>query len=128
MTKIVCDRCGVEVLEPFKIQLRDLSDVLQLYDLCGGCLQVLLQQMAPPHARRPTIDFSAPIHELRGLSTRARRILWNAELRTVGQLVQKSAGKLLCLRAFGKGCLCDVEDALAQHGLKLARIDGKLEV
>ena len=52
-----------------------------------------------------------PITKL-GLSTRASNAMRNAGLRTVAQLVYKSEGELMHLRAFGDRCLTEVRDAL----------------
>lgn len=76
---------------------------------------------------RPAADaVDAPVNVLNlsidelDLSVRAHRGLNNDYCRTIGDVVKRSRGDLLRLPNFGKHSLRDVEDALAQHNLKLS--------
>ena len=55
------------------------------------------------------------------LSTRAEHCLIRAGIHTVEDLCNCTEDKLLCLRAFGPGCLQEVKDKLKARGLKLKR-------
>jgi DNA-directed RNA polymerase alpha subunit len=55
-----------------------------------------------------------------GLSSRARVCLRDAKISTIGQLRTQTAATLLRLPRFGKGCLGEVELALARYNIKLA--------
>lgn len=57
------------------------------------------------------IDFSFP-----GMK---RNILWFNDIRTIGDLVNRSPSELLSLRNFGRKSLSQVRDCLADHGLYL---------
>jgi len=63
-------------------------------------------------------DLSLSVDVLR-LSVRPMTCFRNAEIRTLGELVQKSARELLRTKNFGKKSLAEVKAALAEHGLSL---------
>jgi hypothetical protein len=51
------------------------------------------------------------------------RLLSNAGVGTVGDLCRKRAGDLLGVRGFGRKCLKEVKESLADHGLQLRTPD-----
>jgi len=53
------------------------------------------------------------------LSVRAKNCLNNAQIRTVGQLVQKSENEMLKFRNFGKKSLDEIKEKLEETGLSL---------
>jgi DNA-directed RNA polymerase subunit alpha len=59
-----------------------------------------------------------PIADL-DLSVRAGNCLESAQIRTVGELVQKSEDELLTLRAFGRTSLREIEKKLEELDLAL---------
>lgn len=59
------------------------------------------------------------IEEEMELTFRSQKCLDNAEIKLIGQLVQKSASELLELPHFGKTSICDIEKNLAEIGLTL---------
>ena len=58
--------------------------------------------------------------EVLDLSTRTRGCLRSAKILTIGQLMAQAPATLLRLPRFGRGCLGEVETALARHGIRLA--------
>ena len=63
-------------------------------------------------------NFSQPIDFL-DLSVRTRNCLFNAGLKTVGDLIQKSEIDLLKLKNFGRKCLNEAKEVLAIYKLRL---------
>ena len=61
--------------------------------------------------RTRLIDFAFP-----GMN---RKALWFNDIRTIGDLVNRSPSELLALRNFGRKSLSQVRDCLADHGLHL---------
>lgn len=57
------------------------------------------------------IDFAFP-----GMN---RNVLWFNDIRTIGDLVNRSPSELLALRNFGRKSLSQVRESLADHGLHL---------
>ena len=68
----------------------------------------------------PSIGLDAPIAHL-GLTRKAALALFNVGgIETVRSLTWLTRADLLKIRGFGSGCLREVEQALAAHGLRLA--------
>jgi hypothetical protein len=53
------------------------------------------------------------------LSIRSVNTLWNANIRTVGELIQKAPSDLLKIKSFGRKCLHEVKQTLESHKLTL---------
>jgi DNA-directed RNA polymerase alpha subunit len=64
------------------------------------------------------IDLGSNVYDLE-LSVRALNCLQMANIHTVGELVQRREGDLLKTKNFGRKCLREVKEALAEHGLHL---------
>lgn len=64
------------------------------------------------------IDLDASIDEL-GLSARAQHCLQNANIRTIRELTLCYETDLLKIKNFGRKCLREVKEALAEHGLHM---------
>jgi DNA-directed RNA polymerase subunit alpha len=56
------------------------------------------------------------------LSIRAQRVLENLNIRTLGQLADRTEAELTCQKNFGKTSLQEVKDALSQYGLGLRTV------
>lgn len=76
---------------------------------------------AKPLTELPPVQAAAgtSIYQL-GLSMRANNCLESAKVTTVEQLLRKSPGELLRIRAVGKTTLREIERALRERGLYLA--------
>ena len=53
------------------------------------------------------------------LSIRSTNTLWDAKIRSIGELVQKAPSELLKIKNFGRKCLNDVKKTLEDHELSL---------
>jgi len=53
------------------------------------------------------------------LSLRAHNCLKNANIRTIGELVQKTEAEMLHTKCFGRKSLDEIKEALANMGLSL---------
>ena len=53
------------------------------------------------------------------LSIRSTNTLWDAKIRSIGELVQKAPSELLKIKNFGRKCLNDVKKTLEDHDLSL---------
>ena len=53
------------------------------------------------------------------LSIRSINTLWDAKIRTVGELIQKAPSDLLKIKSFGRKCLHEVKQTLESHKLTL---------
>ena len=58
------------------------------------------------------------IEDLAELSVRSRNSLQKENIRTLGELIRKSESEMLEIENFGKKSLQEIEDFLAEHGLK----------
>ncbi len=65
-----------------------------------------------------SIDKTLPVKAL-GLSVRILNCLVCEDIRTIGQLVQKTEDELIRTPNFGKKSMGDLKEALAKHGLSL---------
>lgn len=61
------------------------------------------------------------------LSIRARNLLRNSGIKTVGELINKTTQDLININGFGQKVLNEIEEVLAELGLKLASGSGILE-
>lgn len=59
-----------------------------------------------------------PIEDLAELSVRSRNSLQKENIRTLGELIQRSEEEMLEIENFGKKSLQEIEDFLAQHDLR----------
>jgi len=66
--------------------------------------------------------FSKSVDELR-LSVRARKCLLSLNMRTIGDLVQKTDAELLGCKNFGVTSLNEIKNALSNYGLSLRSLD-----
>lgn len=62
--------------------------------------------------------FSQSIEDLTELSVRSRNSLQKENIRTLGDLVQKTEDEMLSIENFGKKSLKEIEDFLDEHGLR----------
>lgn len=81
-----------------------------------------IPQPAPPGAvavpERLQDLFSRPIEDLAELSVRSRNSLQKENIRTLGDLVQRSEEAMLGIENFGKKSLKEISDFLEEHGLR----------
>jgi len=62
--------------------------------------------------------FARPIEDLAELSVRSRNSLQKENIRTLGDLVQRSEDDMLQIENFGKKSLKEISDFLEEHGLR----------
>jgi DNA-directed RNA polymerase subunit alpha len=87
-----------------------------------------IPQVTPPGAvavpERLQDLFARPIEDLAELSVRSRNSLQKENIRTLGDLVQKSEEDMLGIENFGKKSLKEIADFLDEHGLRFGmRLD-----
>ncbi len=79
-------------------------------------------QVAPPGAilvpERLRDLFARPIEDLAELSVRSRNSLQKEEIKTLGELVQRTEEEMLGIENFGKKSLKEISDFLGEHGLR----------
>lgn len=62
--------------------------------------------------------FERPIEDLAELSVRSRNSLQKENIRTLGELIQRTEDEMLEIENFGKKSLKEIQDFLAEHGLR----------
>jgi DNA-directed RNA polymerase subunit alpha len=62
--------------------------------------------------------FSRSIDDLAEMTVRSRNSLQKENIRTLGDLVQKTEAEMLAIENFGKKSLKEIEDFLEEHGLR----------
>jgi DNA-directed RNA polymerase subunit alpha len=81
-----------------------------------------IPEVAPPGAvavpERLQDLFERPIEDLAELSVRSRNSLQKENIRTLGDLVQRSEDDMLKIENFGKKSLKEIADFLEEHGLR----------
>ena len=81
-----------------------------------------IPEVAPPGAvavpERLQDLFERPIEDLAELSVRSRNSLQKENIRTLGDLVQRSEDEMLQIENFGKKSLKEISDFLEEHGLR----------
>jgi DNA-directed RNA polymerase subunit alpha len=79
-------------------------------------------QVAPegavPVSDRVRDLFGRPIEDLAELSVRSRNSLQKENIRTLGELIQKTEDQMLDIENFGKKSLKEIQDFLAEHSLR----------
>lgn len=94
-----------------------------------------MPEVAPPGAvavpERLQDLFARPIEDLAELSVRSRNSLQKENIRTLGDLVQRSEDDMLQIENFGKKSLKEISDFLEEHGLRFGMMleagdDGRL--
>ena len=94
-----------------------------------------MPEVAPPGAvavpERLQDLFARPIEDLAELSVRSRNSLQKENIRTLGDLVQRSEEDMLQIENFGKKSLKEISDFLEGHGLRFGMMleqgdDGRL--
>lgn len=94
-----------------------------------------IPEAAPPGAvavpERLQDLFARPIEDLAELSVRSRNSLQKENIRTLGDLVQRSEEEMLQIENFGKKSLKEISDFLEEHGLRFGMMleegdDGRL--
>jgi len=94
-----------------------------------------MPEVAPPGAvavpERLQDLFARPIEDLAELSVRSRNSLQKENIRTLGDLVQRSEEDMLQIENFGKKSLKEISDFLEEHGLRFGMMleegdDGRL--
>ena len=94
-----------------------------------------IPEVAPPGAvavpERLQDLFTRPIEDLAELSVRSRNSLQKENIRTLGDLVQRSEDEMLQIENFGKKSLKEISDFLEEHGLRFGMMleegdDGRL--
>jgi DNA-directed RNA polymerase subunit alpha len=61
---------------------------------------------------------SRPIEDLAELSVRSRNSLQKENIRTLGDLIQRTEDEMLKIENFGRKSLQEIEDFLAEHNLR----------
>jgi DNA-directed RNA polymerase subunit alpha len=108
-------------------------------DALAYAAKILKEQLAifinfeePTEALRPMIEESRPLNphlfksvdELE-LSVRSANCLQNANIRLIGELVQRTEGEMLKTKNFGRKSLNEIKEVLASMGLELGmRLEG----
>jgi DNA-directed RNA polymerase subunit alpha len=81
-----------------------------------------MPEISPPGAvavpERLQDLFERPIEDLAELSVRSRNSLQKENIRTLGDLVQRSEDDMLKIENFGKKSLKEISDFLEEHGLR----------
>jgi DNA-directed RNA polymerase subunit alpha len=81
-----------------------------------------IPEVAPPGSvavpERLQDLFERPIEDLAELSVRSRNSLQKENIRTLGDLVQRSEDDMLQIENFGKKSLKEIADFLEEHGLR----------
>jgi len=81
-----------------------------------------IPEVAPPGAvavpERLQDLFERPIEDLAELSVRSRNSLQKENIRTLGDLVQRTEEEMLQIENFGKKSLKEISDFLEEHGLR----------
>ena len=81
-----------------------------------------IPEVAPPGAvavpERLQDLFERPIEDLAELSVRSRNSLQKENIRSLGDLVQRSEDEMLQIENFGKKSLKEISDFLEEHGLR----------
>jgi len=94
-----------------------------------------IPEVAPPGAvavpERLQDLFARPIEDLAELSVRSRNSLQKENIRSLGDLVQRSEDEMLQIENFGKKSLKEISDFLEEHGLRFGMMleegdDGRL--
>ena len=94
-----------------------------------------IPEVAPPGAvavpERLQDLFARPIEDLAELSVRSRNSLQKENIRSLGDLVQRSEDEMLQIENFGKKSLKEISDFLDEHGLRFGMMleegdDGRL--
>jgi len=83
----------------------------------GGIPQVAPEGARPVPERLQDL-FSRPIEDLAELSVRSRNSLQKENIRTLGDLVQRSEEDMLGIENFGKKSLKEISDFLEEHELR----------
>ncbi len=105
------------LVEAAKILRKHLNPFVQYFEL--GSEQVSAEASAAASVDEELLrKLSMPIGEL-DLSVRAGNCLESADIRSVGELVQKEEPELLSVRSFGKTSLREVKRKLDEMGLSL---------
>jgi DNA-directed RNA polymerase subunit alpha len=105
------------LVEAAKILRKHLNPFVQYFDL--GSDQVSAEASAAASVDEELLrKLDMPIAEL-DLSVRAGNCLESADIRSVGELVQKDEPELLGVRSFGKTSLREVKRKLEEMGLSL---------
>jgi DNA-directed RNA polymerase subunit alpha len=105
------------LVEAAKILRKHLNPFVQYFDL--GSVQVSAEASAAASVDEELMrKLDMPISEL-DLSVRAGNCLESADIRTVGELVEKDEPELLAVRSFGKTSLREVKRKLDEMGLSL---------
>jgi DNA-directed RNA polymerase subunit alpha len=95
-------------------------------------LAIFINFEEPTEAHLPTIEESRPLNphlfksvdELE-LSVRSANCLQNANIRLIGELVQRTEGEMLKTKNFGRKSLNEIKEVLASMGLELGmRLEG----
>ncbi|GMV08231.1 MAG: DNA-directed RNA polymerase subunit alpha [Gemmatimonadota bacterium] len=101
-----------------------------LYFGAGGIPEVTPPGAVPVSDRLQDL-FARPIEDLAELSVRSRNSLQKENIRTLGDLVQRSEDEMLQIENFGKKSLKEISDFLEEHGLRFGMMleegdDGRL--
>ncbi len=73
---------------------------------------------ATPVSPEQAEQFGRPMEDLAELSVRSRNSLQKENIRTLGDLVQRTEDEMLKIENFGKKSLKEIQDFLAEHGLR----------
>lgn len=102
---------------------RVLQDQLVIFAGAVEEKEYLIEMREEPHATTLNANLFRPIEEL-NFSVRSANCLQSADLRYVGELVQRTESDLLKTKNFGRKSLNEIKDALTSMGLELGmRLD-----
>ncbi|GMR13244.1 MAG: DNA-directed RNA polymerase subunit alpha [Gemmatimonadota bacterium] len=87
----------------------------------GGVPQTVLPGVVAVPDRLKDL-FGRPIEDLAELSVRSRNSLQKENIRTLGDLVQRSEDEMLGIENFGKKSLKEISDFLEEHGLDFGMV------
>jgi Bacterial RNA polymerase, alpha chain C terminal domain len=109
------------VMEPIQeIYRKGLLSSFMMFGERKGCFTAILSRMLSPAVREEAIRriFSKTVDDL-SLSVRSYNCLVNANIKYVGDLVQKREGEILRIPNTGLKSLNEIRKALASEGLRL---------
>src|SRR5437868_5788918 len=97
-----------------------LGDHLRIFSAFETRGEAIEEAMAPEVDSRLAEMLAKPIEEV-DLSVRSANCLKNANIRTLGDLVQRTEREMLSTKNFGRKSLDEIKDVLASHGLSYGR-------
>ena len=98
--------------------------ILSVAFLCGSLALLAGQARGEDKPRIKNENLNRSVEELE-LSVRSYNCLKNANIQTIGELVQKTEAEMLKTKNFGRKSLKEIKEILAEMGLTLGmKLDG----